>query len=112
MAASIALDPVADLRRRLARKQSAQLRPSVMRWWREQALAEHPPPVGKRIALALIEQKRTEDKLAGVLVLQELLADHLRMSDLPAFEQLFTRGALADGSVVDWFGVKVLGTML
>lgn len=108
--ARLAVDPVADLNRRLARRGSTALRTAVLRWWSEQGLAEHPAPVGKRIALALLEQDRSEAQRAGVIVLHELLADHLRASDLAAFEALFAH--LADGTLVDWFGVKVLGTML
>ena len=110
--ARLALDPVAHLRRILARRQSTPLRACVVRWWNEQGLAEHPAAVGKRIARALIQQKQNDAKLAGILVLHELLADELRASDLPSFVGLFDSRALADGSVVDWFGVKVLGTML
>lgn len=110
--ARLALDPVADLSRRLARRQSTALRTCVRRWWTDQGLGEHPPPVGKRIALALLEHTRADARQAGIIVLHELLADHLRASDLPTFEALFARGALADDSLVDWFGIKVLGTML
>ncbi len=110
------LDPVADLHRRLRRRRARQVlrstRAIVLRWWSDHGLIEHPAAVGKRIALALLEQKPTEDKLAGILVLDELLADHLRTGDLPAFADLFTRHRLTDGSVVDAFGVKVLGTLL
>jgi len=108
----LALDPVADLSRRVANRKTTALRACVLRWWREQGLAEHPAAVGKRIALALIEQTPADTKLAGVIVLHELLADHLRAADLPTLEALFASGALADGSVVDWFAIKVLGTML
>lgn len=108
------LDPVADLRRRLRRRTQVarSLRSLVDCWWSDHALAEHPAAVGKRIALALLEQKRLDEKLAGILVLEELLADHMRASDLPAFAELFPRGHLAEGTVVDAFGVKVLGTLL
>jgi len=84
----------------------------VRRWWADHGLADHPAAVGKRIGIALLEQKATDDKLAGILVLDEILADHLRASDLPAFAQLFEDGRLAEGSVVDGFSVKVLGTLL
>lgn len=108
----LALDPVADLTRRLAARDRTALRRCVRRWWRDQALGEHPAVVGKRIGLALLEQPDASAKLAGVVVLHELLADHLRASDLAAFEALFAGGALADRSVVDAFALGVLGTML
>ena len=108
------LDPVADLRRRLApaRRKGRALRGIVLRWWSDQGLAEHPAAVGKRIALALLEQKRPAHQLAGIFVLEELLADHLRASDLGAFASLFDARHLADDSVIDAFGIKVLGTLL
>lgn len=113
--ARLVLDPVADLSRRLARGPklgSAALRTSVLGWWSEHGLAEHPTAVGKRIAIALLERPRTRIKQAGMIVLEELLADQLRATDLPAFEPLLSGGALADAGLVDRFGVKVLGTML
>ena len=113
--ARVALDPVADLSRRIRRRKSpapAALRACVQTWWNDQCLTEHPPAVGKRVALALLEHDEIECKRAGVIVLHELLADHLRLADLAAFEPLFASGALAGGGVVDRFGVKVIGTML
>jgi DNA alkylation repair enzyme len=112
------LDPVADLRRRLRVRRRiralspAVVRTTVLRWWNDHGLAEHPAAVGKRIALALVEQPGSADKMAGIFVLEELLADHLRATDLPACAELFERGRLGDGTVVDAFGVKVLGTLL
>ncbi|HEY5950366.1 MAG TPA: DNA alkylation repair protein [Kofleriaceae bacterium] len=114
--ARLALDPVADLSRRLvriaARPGPGGQRACVARWWTEHGFHEHPAAVGKRVALGLLEHKRPATKRAGVVVLHELLADHLRTSDLVDFEALFARGALAEASIVDWFGVKVLGTLL
>lgn len=109
MAAKAPIDPVADLHRRLARRPG---KATVHRWWLDHGLGAHPAVVGKRVALALIEQRGAEDKLAGVLVLHELLADHLRTSDLAIFERLFRDGHLEDGAIVDAFGVQVLGTLL
>lgn len=128
------LDPVADLARRLARAATprarafwtrylrgsakfrgvpmGKVRSTVQTWWSDHELAAHPIAVGKKIALSLIEQRLTEDKLAGILVLQEMLGDGLRISDLPAFARAFTAGHLADWNVVDWFSVKVLGSLL
>lgn len=108
----LALDPVADLRRRLARRPAPAPRACVLRWWADHGLGEHPAAVGMRIALALLEHHRVDARQAGIIVLHELLIDHLRASDLTAFEALFARGGLADATLVDWFGIKVLGTML
>lgn len=127
-------DPVADLQRRLARASNskarafwsrylrgtarfrgvpmAKVRSCVRGWWTDHELAAHGAAAGKRIALALIEQQMTEDKLAGILILQEQLGDALRGGDLPAFARLFSGGHLADWNIVDWFCVKVLVTML
>jgi DNA alkylation repair enzyme len=106
----VPIDPVADLRRRLARSDRARVRSCVLAWWADHGFAETPAAVGKRVALALIEQPPTETKLAGILIFQELL--DLRAADLAAFGRLFSHGHLADASVVDWFAVKVLATLL
>jgi hypothetical protein len=108
----VLLDPAAELTRRLAARRRIALRTCVLRWWSEQGLGEHPAVVGKRIALALLEQPHADAKLAGIVVLHELLADDLSASDLAAFEALFASGALCDGTVVDAFAIKVLGAML
>lgn len=127
-------DPVADLQRRLARAANskarafwsrylrgtarfrgvpmAKIRGCVRAWWTDHELADHGAAAGKRIALVLIEQPMTEDKLAGILVLQDQLGDALRASDLPSFARLFATGHLADWNIVDWFCVKVLTTLL
>src|SRR5262245_33454196 len=110
--ARISLDPVADLSRRLARCRDArQRRTRVRRWWADHGLAEHPAAVGKRIAVALIEQRRDSSKRAGILVLGELVADQLRYADLAAFARLFEHGHLGELAVVDRF-CGVLQTML
>jgi hypothetical protein len=111
----VPIDPVADLRVRLAREATGRtraLRPIVRTWWSDHGLAAHPASVGKRVAIALIEQTRVEEKLAGIVVLQDLLGTQLRTSDLPAFARLFAAGHLAEWNVVDSFIMKVLVTLL
>lgn len=133
MARTVAIDPVADLRVRLGRESTDQARAfwtrylkgagtfhgvpmakvkSIVRtWWVDHGLDVH-PTVGKRVAIALIEQPTIEEKLAGILVLQDLLGSHLRATDLTAFARLFAAGHLAEWNVVDWFIMKVLVTLL
>lgn len=110
------IDPVADLRRRLARVSPrsapvARIRTCVRRWYRDHGLDEHPATVGKRIATVLIEQRSSEQKLAGVLVLEQL-ADHLRTTDLPVFARMFTGGHLTAWPVVHQFADRVLAALL
>ncbi len=111
----VPLDPVADLKRQLARHRGAaipKLRACVRTWWSEHDFDKCPAAVGKRIAHALIEQRMPKDKLAGILVLHDLLGDQLRATDLPSFAQLFEDGHLSDQIVCDWFTSKVLVSLL
>jgi hypothetical protein len=129
------LDPIADLQYRLAQattdKGSAywsrqlegapakfrgvtmhRLRTSVHAWWMDNDLEDTPASVGKRIGIALIEKPMVEDKVAGMIVFQELLGDSLRAADLSEFARLFSDGHLAEFNVVDWFVERVLITLL
>jgi 3-methyladenine DNA glycosylase AlkD len=67
------------------------------------------------IALALIAQQHTEDKMAGILLLHErIIKDHDTSADLEVvalldhFPRLYTDGHLADWNICDWFSTKVL----
>ena len=107
-------DPIADLRRRLGRRSRphARVRAIVRAWWSEQGFDEHPAAVGKRVALALLERPTAQDKLAGILVLHDLLGDQLRAADLTAFARLYAAGHLADTVVNDAFATRVIGRLL
>ncbi len=92
------------------------IRRALHAWYEEERLGEH-LSVGqqKDLALMLLEEHYTEDKLAGVLFLQEILlpAGTLNWrSDLPRFARLFDEGYIRDWSVCDWFCVKVLGPLV
>jgi 3-methyladenine DNA glycosylase AlkD len=66
------------------------------------------------LALMLLEEDHTVDKLAGVLFLQEILLPAGALdwrSDLPRFASLFDQGHISDWNVCDWFCVKVLGPL-
>ncbi len=104
----VALDPVADLVRRLRR--GGALRPCVRRWWRDHGFAAHPAAVGSCVALALLEQRRVDAKLAGMVILGELI--ELRATDVPAFARVFDGGHLDDLALVDRFAARVLGPLL
>jgi 3-methyladenine DNA glycosylase AlkD len=82
----------------------ADVRRIVHDWW----------PAGGDVELAcrLIEEPLTEDKLAGILALAEILVDELGLDDIPRFGRLFAEGHLRDWGSCDWFCVKVLGQLL
>jgi 3-methyladenine DNA glycosylase AlkD len=85
-------------------------------WCEEERLGEY-LSVGqqKDLALMLIEEDHVEDKLAGVLFLQEILLPAGALdwrSDLPRFARLFDRGYIRDWNICDWFCVKVLGPLV
>ena len=64
------------------------------------------------LALGLLKEKHTEDKLAGTLFLQEILlpAGAIQWKrDIPRFAELFADGNIYDWNLCDWFCVKVLG---
>jgi 3-methyladenine DNA glycosylase AlkD len=94
----------------------AGVRTAVHAWFKEERLGEH-LSVGqqKDLALMLLEENCSEDKLAGVLFLQEILlpAGALNWrSDLPRIARLFDEGCIRDWSTCDWFCVKVLGPLV
>ena len=90
----------------------AAVREVVHNWWKNESLGDLTVASQTKAALRLFEEKPTEDKLAGVLALSEILLPHLSKKNLPAFARLFVRGHIADWNLCDWFCVKVLGRML
>jgi len=68
----------------------------------------------KELALTLFQQKYAEDKLAGILFLQEILLPAEAIvwpEDVPRFAALFTDQWIYDWNICDWFCVKVLGPL-
>ena len=69
-------------------------------------------PIADQFALALrlFEEPMAEDKLAGVLFLQEYLYDRVPWREsLRQYGSLFERGLITDWNTCDWFCVRVLG---
>jgi 3-methyladenine DNA glycosylase AlkD len=66
------------------------------------------------IAFALLNESHSEDKLAGIVLLQEQLIPQgtIALRDLPRFAQVFQSGAIADWSTCDWFCLRVLTTLV
>jgi 3-methyladenine DNA glycosylase AlkD len=68
----------------------------------------------KDLALALFREEHAEDKLAGILFLQEILLPTggiVWQDDLSRFASLFAEGWIHDWNICDWFCVKVLGPL-
>ena len=91
------------------------IRTAVHAWFKEERLVEHlSVRQQKDLALMLLEEDYTEDKLAGILYLQEILLPAGALdwrSDLPRFARLFDEEYIRDWSACDWFCVKVLGPL-
>ena len=93
----------------------ADTRTAVHRWHRAEVDPRLSPDEQVELALALLRQATTEEKLAGMLLLQEILlpAGAIRWQrELPRFAALFHEGFLYDWNVCDWFCVKVLGPLI
>ncbi len=110
-----AADPVADLKRRLARTPHA-LRRTTRVWWKDHGFAEQiasagTAEVGKRVGIILMKQRAALVKRAGLVVLGELVGEHLHNLDLPALGALLHDGHLTD-ALVEPFAIRVLGRML
>jgi len=90
----------------------AGIRRAVHHWWHEDGPAGLTVSAQKALALSLFEGRYCEDKLAGTLVLQEILLGHLNDEDIDAFGRLFDRACIADWNTCDWFCVKVLGPLV
>jgi 3-methyladenine DNA glycosylase AlkD len=92
------------------------VRKAMHAWFKEERMGEH-LSIGqqKDLALMLLEEDYTEDKLAGVLFLQEILLPVGALdwrSDLPRFARLFDQEYIRDWNICDWFCVKVLGPLV
>jgi 3-methyladenine DNA glycosylase AlkD len=66
------------------------------------------------IAFALLAESYSEEKLAGIVLLQEQLIPQgaIDQTDLTRFAQVFQSGAIGDWSTCDWFCMRVLATLV
>jgi 3-methyladenine DNA glycosylase AlkD len=93
----------------------ADIRAVLHQWIREEGIDRLPVAQQKELALALIRLDCTEDKLAGILFLQEILLPAAAIywpDDLPRFADLFQQGYIYDWNTCDWFCVRVLGPLV
>jgi len=65
------------------------------------------------LALAFFKESMAEDKLAGILYLQNFLCDKLSWKSVfIRYEELYAEKLIFDWNVCDWFCVRVLGATL
>lgn len=84
------------------------IRKTVHTWWREEARTLDPVA----LALELLAQPFGEDKLAGILLLDEIAGDRVGPETLPELARAFDEGHVADWNTCDWLCVKVLGKLV
>jgi 3-methyladenine DNA glycosylase AlkD len=92
----------------------ADIRAALHEWIRHEGIGLLPTEQQKGLALDLIRLGYCEDKLAGILFLQEILlpADAIDWrADLPRFGDLFEQAHIYEWNTCDWFCVRVLGRL-
>lgn len=90
-----------------------QIRDILRSWRQDTGVAGLPEDEQLEIALACFDVPTTEDKLAGVLLLQDYLRTRFDWRVLlPRYAQLYERNLIYDWNTCDWFCVRVLGPTL
>ena len=90
------------------------IRSELHKWYSENVDGHIEGSIEVLIALRMFESRFTEDKLAGILYLQEILIPRRLVGSsayLDKFAGLFQEGHLNDWNICDWFCVKVLGPL-
>ncbi len=86
------------------------IREVLAEWRADEQLDRLPVAEQFEVALRLLCEPVAEDKLAGILYLQQYLTTAVRWQDaLPRYSELYDGGSIFDWSTCDWFCVRVLG---
>jgi len=86
----------------------------VVHAWHEEAAAAWTSKQLRDLSIELMRQDLTEDKLAGILLIQEILLPAGLIpwrTELKRWAQLFDQGFIYDWNTCDWFCVRVLGPL-
>jgi 3-methyladenine DNA glycosylase AlkD len=87
-----------------------QIRERLAVWRESTGVANWSPADQLDLALEFFAHPIAEDKLAGILFLQNYLYDQFPWSELlPRYAALFQSGQIFDWNICDWFCVRVLG---
>ena len=93
----------------------ADIRSSLHRWHRDNVEGAVEPADELDLALRLVFGEHSEEKLTGILYLQEILIPRGVVNGSSHVERLaglFAEGGIYDWNVCDWFCVKVLGPLI
>jgi 3-methyladenine DNA glycosylase AlkD len=89
------------------------IRVTIASWRESNRLNQWSVEKELELALALFQGNYSEDKLAGIIYLQEYLYRQFAWQELlPKFENLFKEKLIFDWNVCDWFCVRLLGPMI
>lgn len=90
------------------------VRQIVHQWYHSHIEGKYDQSLQVDLALALFDGNYTEEKLAGILFIHEILieSDAINCTHLNKFAQLFDENKIYDWNVCDWFCVKVLGQLI
>lgn len=88
-----------------------EIRRELHAWWPATG-GQMPLDAQKALAFRMFQGRFCEDKLAGTLLLHEILLPELSLEDVTSIGEIFDRGEIADWNTCDWFCVKVLGNLV
>ncbi len=90
-----------------------QIREELKQWHAKERIDTLPINDQLDLALSFFSEKYAEDKLAGILFLQNYLYNKFDWKLLISrFEEIFHNEYIYDWNVCDWFCVRVLGPMI
>ena len=90
-----------------------RIREELHKWYKSETINTLNETQQLDLALSFFSGRFAEDKLTGVLFLQEYLHKNIDWKILvPKIEKLFTANLIYDWNVCDWFCVRVLGPMI
>jgi 3-methyladenine DNA glycosylase AlkD len=93
----------------------AGIREALHEWYAGARIAELPADGQRRLAWMLLREPLAEDKLAGILLLEQILLPAGAASCADSLEPIaaaFEDGAITEWSTTDWLCVRVLGRLI
>jgi 3-methyladenine DNA glycosylase AlkD len=92
-----------------------EVRTIVHAWVKAEGFGNLPAEQQLEVAIDLLHEPWAEDKLAGILIIQEILIKQRMIDwerDLSTFAALFDQGYIQEWNTCDWFCVKVLNPLV